>query len=111
MAPSVPYQQIAPAIPVGWKGNILADFAGAIAAESPGATISSVTLSAVSPSGGLAVSGSTLDATSTGVLIRVDASAAVALTYYYITVTPTLSDAAATVDPRTLAIPVQATSG
>jgi hypothetical protein len=102
----------APPMAVGAEVTILVDFSAALAAmvavNGTALTIASVTISTPSPSSGLTVIGQTLNATATGVLLRLSASA---VANYAITITPVLSDPDASVDPRTIVMPVVATLG
>jgi len=98
----------APPMAVGGQCTYLADFSAALAAlEAVYGTVLTIASFTVSPPlPGMTVLGSTLNATSTGVLLRLGATAAA---NYTLTITPTLSDPDASVDPRTIVVPVMAT--
>jgi hypothetical protein len=110
--PIFPSFDTAPPMAVGGDVTILVDFSAALAAMiavyGSLLTIASVTVSAPSPAVGLAVLGQTLNAAATGVLLRLSANAAA---NYMLTITPVLSDPDASVDPRTIVVPVLATLG
>ncbi|MDD2878710.1 MAG: hypothetical protein PHZ23_15945 [Acidiphilium sp.] len=109
-----PSYDLAPPMAVGGECTYLADFSAALAAMiavyGTALTIASFTvaLAPTSPQTGLVIVGSTLNATSTGVLLRLSASAAA---NYVLTVTPTLSNPTADVDPRTILVPVLVSLG
>jgi len=108
--PIYPSFDTAPPMAVGGECTYLADFSAALAALAAvygtAPTIASFTVSAPLP--GMTVLGSTLNAASTGVLLRLGASAAA---NYTMVITPVLSDPDASVDPRTIVVPVMATLG
>lgn len=111
MAVYPPYD-LAPPMAVGGECTYLADFSAALAAMiavyGTALTIASVTVSAPAPATGLTVLGQTINATATGVLLRLSASAAA---NYVLIVTPTLSNPTADVDPRTILVPVLVSLG
>ncbi len=102
----------APPFAVGGQCTYFVDFTAALAAlvQVYGAslTIASFTVSAPSPSTGMTVLGSVLNAASTGILLRLSATVAA---NYLLTVTVTLSNPAADIDPRTISVPVLTTLG
>lgn len=110
--PIYPSFDSAPPMAVGAEVTILVDFSAALAAMiavyGTVLTIASVTVSAPSPASGLTVVGQTLNATLTGILLRLSASAAA---NYTLVITPVLSDPDASVDPRTIMVPVMTTLG
>ena len=106
------YPSFDPAPPMAVEGECtyFVDFSAALAALAAvygtAPTIASFTVSP--PLAGMTVLASTLNAASTGVLLRLSASAAA---NYTLTITPVLSDPDASVDPRTIVVPVMATLG
>ncbi len=104
-----PPAQTAPPMVPGQISDLLLDFSADIAANAPtGTVITTYILGTPSPSG-LSVLGSSLNGTSTGILVRL--TGVTAGVTYALTVTVTYSDAAGTVLPRTVYIPVVATLG
>lgn len=110
--PIFPSYDTAPPMSVGGSSTYLVDFSAALAAMvavyGTALTIASFTVSAPNPATGLTVMGSTLNTPSTGVLLRLSATAAA---NYLFTITPVLSDPDASIDPRTIMVPVLATLG